>query len=318
MQPFANGSSSNPQFAMSSPAPLLRPPVPGGRRKPHLGLSIPASPNARPVVNGSSDGPQPMRPRPMPPSLSLATPMGSNTVPHEGRQLPRVPPLQIGTGLSASGSSDASAHSRSGSFGEMQANGGSATSYQATLSFPSFQRPHQGSDPISAISAISQGGSEGAPSMERQNSAQPLPDLDAMAAEKGRPLEVDDLDNAAWMAASAKGMIEEQGSLGEGAGGAVTRCKLKGGKTVFALKVRPPHAILCAHQLTMRRSLPRIPIQTSRSRLCESYHSTRTVPVTTFVDTMALLKMPAQAPSALPWSSVKADHSTQSTAKSRS
>jgi mitogen-activated protein kinase kinase len=31
--------------------------------------------------------------------------------------------------------------------------------------------------------------------------------------------------------------IEELGSLGEGAGGAVTRCMLKGGKTVFALKV---------------------------------------------------------------------------------
>jgi hypothetical protein len=73
--------------------------------------------------------------------------------------------------------------------------------------------------------------------MERANSSQPLPDLDAMAAEKGRPLEVDDLDDAAWRAASARGMIEEKGSLGEGAGGAVTKCILKGGKTTFALKV---------------------------------------------------------------------------------
>jgi mitogen-activated protein kinase kinase len=32
-------------------------------------------------------------------------------------------------------------------------------------------------------------------------------------------------------------MIEEKGSLGEGAGGAVTKCILKGGKTTFALKV---------------------------------------------------------------------------------
>jgi mitogen-activated protein kinase kinase len=111
---------------------------------------------------------------------------------------------------------------------------GSAASYQATLGFPGLQT---GTDPISAIS---QGGSEGAPSMERENSSQPLPDLDALAAEKGRPLEVDDLDEAGWRAASGKGMIEELGSLGEGAGGAVTKSRLKGGKTTFALKVRIP------------------------------------------------------------------------------
>jgi mitogen-activated protein kinase kinase len=73
--------------------------------------------------------------------------------------------------------------------------------------------------------------------MERENSSQPVPDLDALAAEKGRPLEVDDLDEAGWRAASGKGMIEELGSLGEGAGGAVTKSRLKGGKTTFALKV---------------------------------------------------------------------------------
>jgi len=77
--------------------------------------------------------------------------------------------------------------------------------------------------------------------MERENSNQPLPDLEQMAAEKGAPLDVEDLNDAAWKAASGRGMIEEQGSLGEGAGGAVTKCKLKGGKTVFALKVRRTH-----------------------------------------------------------------------------
>lgn len=112
----------------------------------------------------------------------------------------------------------------------MQANG-SASSYQAHLGFPGTQR---GGD----ISAISQGGSDGAPAMERENSSQPLPDLDKLAEEKGRPLEVDDLDEQGWRAASAKGMIEELGSLGEGAGGAVTKSRLRGGKTTFALKVR--------------------------------------------------------------------------------
>jgi mitogen-activated protein kinase kinase len=221
---------------MSSAVPLLRPPVPGGRaqsggRTPRLGLSIPASPNARPVGNGSNEV-QPSLARPMPPALRLATPMGSNTTPQEGRQNPRgLPPLRIGTGSSAGGSSDASADSRSGSVGEFHPNG-SAASYQPTLGFPGLQT---GTDPISAISAQ---GSEGAPAMERENSNQPAVDLEALAAEKGRPLEVDDLDEAGWKAASGKGMIEELGSLGEGAGGAVTKSRLKGGKTTFALKVR--------------------------------------------------------------------------------
>jgi mitogen-activated protein kinase kinase len=219
-----------------STVPLLQPPVPGrrapaGGRVPRLGLSIPPSPNARPVINSSSEV-QPSLSRPMPPALRLATPMGSNTTPQETRKNARaLPPLRIGTGLSAGGSSDASAHSRSGSFGEAQADG-SASSYQPTLSFPKLQT---GNGPISAIS---QGDSDGAPSMERENSSQPLPDLDALAAEKGRPLEVDDLDEPGWRAASARGMIEELGSLGEGAGGAVTKSRLKGGKTTFALKVR--------------------------------------------------------------------------------
>jgi mitogen-activated protein kinase kinase len=73
--------------------------------------------------------------------------------------------------------------------------------------------------------------------MERENSQGPLPDLDKMAAEKGAPLDVEDLDDLGWKAASARGMIEDRGSLGEGAGGAVTKAILKGGKTVFALKV---------------------------------------------------------------------------------
>lgn len=65
-----------------------------------------------------------------------------------------------------------------------------------------------------------------------------MPDLDALAAAKGAPLDVEDLDDLGFKAAAAKGMIEENGSLGEGAGGAVTKCIIKGGKTVFALKVR--------------------------------------------------------------------------------
>lgn len=51
-------------------------------------------------------------------------------------------------------------------------------------------------------------------------------------------LDVEDLDDEGWKKASENDRIVELGSLGEGAGGAVTRCRLKGGKTVFAMKVR--------------------------------------------------------------------------------
>ncbi len=64
-----------------------------------------------------------------------------------------------------------------------------------------------------------------------------LPDLEKLSLEKGRPLDVEDLDDEGWRAASEQNKIIEMGSLGEGAGGAVTRCMLQGGKTVFALKV---------------------------------------------------------------------------------
>lgn len=74
--------------------------------------------------------------------------------------------------------------------------------------------------------------------MERNNSMNGLlPDLDKLSLEKGRPLDVEDLDDEGWLAASEQKKIIELDSLGEGAGGAVTRCMLKGGNTVFALKV---------------------------------------------------------------------------------
>jgi len=75
--------------------------------------------------------------------------------------------------------------------------------------------------------------------MEREGSMNGLlVDLEQLSIEKGRPIDIDDLDDEGWRAASEQGKIMELGSLGEGAGGAVTRCILKGGKTVFALKVR--------------------------------------------------------------------------------
>jgi mitogen-activated protein kinase kinase len=74
-----------------------------------------------------------------------------------------------------------------------------------------------------------------------------LPDLDRLSLDLGRALDVEDLDDEGWLAASEKKMIMVLDSLGEGAGGAVSRCILKDGKTVFALKVCRPHHRFSLH-----------------------------------------------------------------------
>ncbi|KAL2014726.1 hypothetical protein VTN00DRAFT_2251 [Thermoascus crustaceus] len=230
---------------MSSPAPLLKPPVPGNRnngsRTPRLTLGIPPSPNAKPVNPETNatvlEGPKLQRPagRPAPPQLRLATPMGTQETPHEGGPLHngRPPPLQI------PGLGDANGHSRTGSFTNLEGKGsGPASASSSTYSALSFaiglRNPRGGTpDPSSAISSV-----DGGVAMERDNSMNGLlPDLDKLSLEKGRPLDVEDLDDEGWLAASEQGKIVELGSLGEGAGGAVTRCILKGAKTVFALKI---------------------------------------------------------------------------------
>jgi mitogen-activated protein kinase kinase len=242
---------------MSSPAPLLRPPIPGGRqssgtRTPRLGLAIPPSPNVRPLNSAVqlSGLPQPQSGRPSLPKLQLATPMGSTTTPYEqhGLQNGRPQP-QPYTGQSASGGSESSAaHSRSGSFGPMDdRNSGptSAGSQYSTLSFASqyakgLGMPHGTPDPTSAVGSVYSERSDGGVGMEREGSMNGLLEgFDALSLERGRTLDVEQLDDDGWRIASLEQRIIELGSLGEGAGGAVTRCKLKGGKTIFALKVCP-------------------------------------------------------------------------------
>lgn len=227
---------------MTPSAPLLRPPIPGARgqsasRPPRLGLSIPPSPNQRPVDHDAQIIPQQLpalRSRPQVPPLRLATPQGSahltQAAPHPRGGI--LPPLQIAT-FTTGGSTDTSAHSRSASSGDHVPNG------SGTSSFASILRPSQSNDPVSAVSSVYSAGplGDGANSMERSGSLGILPDLDKLSLEKGRPLDVEDLDDAGWKAASKENKIVELGSLGEGAGGAVTRCMLKGGKHVFALKV---------------------------------------------------------------------------------
>lgn len=243
---FLPGERQN-NLAMSSSVPLLRPPVPGARnnngspRAPKLTLGIPPSPSAKPVNGNGAPAPalQPLpqpqlqRPagRPGRPTLQLSTPMGSQqnvnqqpTLMPNGRPAP--PPLST-NGLGG------------GSSLEVKTVGpASATSANYSSANLSIRQSGDSSDPSSAIGSVYS--DRDGVSMERENSVNGLlPDLDRLSLEKGRPLDVDDLDDEGWHAASEQNKIVELGSLGEGAGGAVTRCKLKEGKTVFALKVCP-------------------------------------------------------------------------------
>jgi mitogen-activated protein kinase kinase len=230
---------STPVPLMSSPAPLLRPALPGarpgGRGPPRLGLAIPPSPNAKAVGNSAATSG-----RPPLPVLHLATPLGSTGTPHE--QPPGRPSTQ---GQSASGGSESSAaHSRSGSFGPLDGRGSNPTSAGSQYSVLSFasqygigNKPQGTPDPVSAVGSLYSNASEGGVGMERDGSLHGLESFDKLSLEKARTVDVEDLDDEGWRIASMERRIVELGGLGEGAGGAVTRCKLKGGKTVFALKV---------------------------------------------------------------------------------
>lgn len=242
---------------MSSPAPvpLLRPPMPGGRstgaRTPRLGLAIPPSPSAKPVTGGPQPGglslqmPGQMASRPSLPRLQLATPMGSSQTPYEQPLQNGRPSIQPAAGQSASGGSESSAaHSRSGSFGPLDGRASgptSAGSQYSALSFASqygLRQPQGTPDPSSAVGSLYSERSEGGVGMERDGSMNGLEGFDKLSLERGRTLDVEDLDDDGWRVASMEKRIEELSSLGEGAGGAVTKCVLKGGKTIFALKVR--------------------------------------------------------------------------------
>ncbi|KAI9684194.1 MAG: Protein kinase C signaling pathway involved MAPKK protein [Trizodia sp. TS-e1964] len=226
---------------MSSPAPLLRPPIPGSRngsgpRAPRLGLAIPPSPSAKPVNNmpasltlqtTSSSASS----RPALPQLRVATPRGSNSTPIESSLLQNGrPSLSLSIGGQA-GSDDNGRGSGPPS----------AASQYSALSFAINLRQPQGTpDPASAVGSVysDRAGSEGgAQGMERDGSMNGLQEFSKLTLEKGRTLDVEDLDDDGWRIASSEKRIIELGSLGEGAGGAVTRCMLKGGKTVFAMKI---------------------------------------------------------------------------------
>lgn len=236
--------SPNPVPMMNAPAPLLRPALGGARsggpRTPRLGLAIPPSPNVKPVGAAAGGVPQPQKSsRPALPTLSIATPMGSIRPPQD--QPAGQPGAQPGQSAS-SGSDMSGVHSRTDSFGGRGSNPTSAGSQYSNLSFVSQYglgpKPHGTPDPQSAAESFYSNASESGIDMSRQDSMHGLERaMDEMTLERIRKLDAEDLDDEGWRIASMEGRIVELGGLGEGAGGAVTRCQLKGGKTVFALKV---------------------------------------------------------------------------------
>ncbi|OAA65999.1 map kinase kinase [Niveomyces insectorum RCEF 264] len=244
--PSIQPPSSSPAPMMPNNVPLLRPAIPGARanggaRTPRLGLAIPSSNNVKPV---GAPVPQ-LQPvgRPPLPVLHLATPMGSQGIPHEqpSGRMSGQSALQSASG----GSESSAAHSRSGSFGPLDgraSNPTSAGSQYSALSFASqygigSNRAHGTPDPVSAVGSMYSELSEGGVGMEREGSLAGLEAFDKLTLEKARTSDVEDLDDEGWRIASMEKRVVELGSLGEGAGGAVTRCRLKGGTTVFALKV---------------------------------------------------------------------------------
>ncbi|KYK60031.1 putative MAP kinase kinase [Drechmeria coniospora] len=228
---------------MSTSAPILRPAIPGSRggggRTPRLGLAIPPSPSAKPVGSQSM---QPMLSRPAPPALHLATPLGSQTTPYE--QQPRLQSAQPSQSTDG-GSESSAAHSRSGSFGPLDgrtSNPTSAGSQYSALSFASqygipVSRAQGTPDPVSAVGSMYSERSESGVAMESDGNLQGLEAFDKLSLDRARNADVEELDDDGWRIASLEKRVVELGNLGEGAGGAVTKCMLKGGQTVFALKV---------------------------------------------------------------------------------
>ncbi|KAJ4292234.1 Protein kinase C signaling pathway involved MAPKK protein [Collariella sp. IMI 366227] len=217
---------------MSPQPPMLRPAIPGarpgGRAGPRLGLAIPLSANVKPV--GNQGGPPP---RPPLPTLKLATPMGSTGAPKE-----QPPKLSLNLQSASGGSESSAAHSRSGSFGPLDgraSNPASAGSQFSALSFASqygIGSARQTGDPVSAVGSLYSNASDA-----EGEGLHGLESFDKATLEKARTADVDDLDDDGWRIVSLENRITDLGNLGEGAGGAVTRCKLKGGNTVFALKI---------------------------------------------------------------------------------
>ncbi|KAI5287938.1 Protein kinase C signaling pathway involved MAPKK protein, partial [Ascosphaera aggregata] len=177
--------------------------------------------------------------RPPLPKLQLAMPK-----PSTGKNTPQ--PLQVGTISAPSQQQQQQQSQQSSSLSGSADHSKSGTYAQGT---GSVNNPASASGPPSSYSALSlamgikqshphgSGDASGMGSVYEESAEDLTRDLDKLSLELGRPVDADDLDDEGWLAARTSGRIVELDVLGEGAGGAVTKCKLRDGKTVFALKV---------------------------------------------------------------------------------
>lgn len=176
--------------------------------------------------------------RPVQPPLQMNTPNKGGHVPCEQPFiLSHRHGSHITSGQSVSSQNEHSDnHARSGSFGHGKASRPtSAGSQYSALSFAQYGLRQSQGTPVTS-STTSERGDNGV-GIERDNSVNGLASFGKLSLERGRTLDVEELDDEGWRIASMEDRIIELSSLGEGAGGAVTKCILKGGKTVFALKV---------------------------------------------------------------------------------
>ncbi|EWC44031.1 hypothetical protein DRE_01383 [Drechslerella stenobrocha 248] len=193
-------------------APLLRPPITAptlasrpnsGARSPMLSLSIP-----QPAATAALPSPR----------LQIATPEGSSGVPSSqpasSSRRPRLPPL-----MPVPGSSSDMSGSKSGS----------------SLTAGSYIT-HERSPGGSLYTSKEMGFTNGSPDGASANTSNSKEEKEAKRIAMDSK-DVAELGDEEWALASEGGRIQELSSLGEGAGGAVTKCKLRGGQTFFALKI---------------------------------------------------------------------------------
>jgi mitogen-activated protein kinase kinase len=185
-------------------------------------MSTPApAPLLRPSVNS------PRNNGPRPPRLGLSIPNSPHST--GGRPNARAPPqLKLATPGNTNGLMGPPENRRTGSISGPVPS--SASSQYSALSFAMGLRNQVRGSP----DASNAGGGSSGDDSDRKS---------ALEDQDYDNLDVEELPVEGWKRARETGRIAELGDLGEGAGGAVTRCILKGGKTVFALKVCPPLSV---------------------------------------------------------------------------
>lgn len=215
-----------------------------------------SAPAPAPLLRPPGNSPRPNRT----PRLGLSIPPSAHAPQPVIGANPRGPPkLKLATPGNMNGAMGPPEHTRKGSLSNQPT---SAASQYPALSFTMGLKNQVKNSP----DAVQING----------NRSNDEPSGKTFSEQEFDTMDVEELPVDGWMRVQKTGRIVELGSLGEGAGGAVTRCILKGGKTVFALKVsrlRGGHSIdqwCCSAPLNISRSSPPILPTKSGSRSREN------------------------------------------------